>query len=258
LLLVSLAGVAARAEESNLILEGSGEAGGFRLGAKVRAYSDLSEVGGDAYAAAGGGIRLLTDGREISEIRVLDKRYVTQKLIRPAESTLAEVLETYGDPRRRCTVDGWFAARYDGFAFRISFPVVGPLRAGDLERLLASPVDAVILRRTDDYKALFERGFEAYEAQDWPRLALLMERTLCDQSDSEPPARLRTYGMKFLDYTPHYLLGLAWWKLGRCEAALAEWTKSEEKEDIERIEERYARILEGRQACATTALPAAR
>ncbi len=239
-------------EATTLILEGAGEAGGFQLGTKIRAYPDVSEVGERTYSPAGGGIRLLTDDREISEIQVLGRSYVTQKLIRPGESTLGEVLATYGDPQRRCSVDGKFVARYDGFEFQTDYAVAGPLSGNDIDALLASRVEAVILRRSQDYKLVFELGVEHFDAQEWDRLGRAMERTLCDQSDENPPSRVRTYGMKFLDYTPHYFLGLAWLKLGRCEAALSQWDKSIKREAIEKLEDRRDQIRAGRLECVAS------
>ena len=67
------------------------------------------------------------------------------------------------------------------------------------------------------------------------------------------PSRVQTYGMKFLDYTPHYYLGLAWLELERCEAAREAWRKSEELEDIAGERDKLAAIEQGREACAGSA-----
>lgn len=49
---------------------------------------------------------------------------------------------------------------------------------------------------------------------------------LLEEVISEVPAslsRIRLYGMRFAPYTPHYYLGLAHYRLGNCDEALANW-----------------------------------
>ncbi len=245
-----LAPAAFSQEGNTLILEGAGEAGGYRLGEKIKAYPDVREVEEGVFEAPDGGLLLRLEGKEVVEIQIEAKRFATQKLIRPGQSTLAEVLEAYGRPERRCSVSGNFSARYGGLEFHTNYRLAGPLGNDDLAALLASRVESVVLRVESDHKRAFERGVESFEAREWEDAALGMERTLCDEPEGDPPRRVQTYGMKFLDYTPHYYLGAAWFELGRCPAALAEWDRSEEREDLERSRDKRATIESGRSSCA--------
>jgi len=234
------------------ILESSNEAGGIRLGAKVKTYPGLRELGDGLYETADGGLQVGTDGRNIIEIRALEKSYFTQKLIRPQESTLGDVLETYGEPTRVCSRDGKFSATFGNLVFRSSYRVTGPLRDADLETLLGSRVELVALYSPRDYAQSFEEGYEAYGNEEWQKLADAMERTLCDQPEGDPPRRIRSYGMKVLEYLPNFYLGLAWQKLGRCEEALAAWAKSEKIEQIRDNEAKFEQVQEGRRLCASS------
>lgn len=237
------------------ILEGSNEAGGIRLGTRIKAYPGLRELDEDLYETADGGLQIGTDGRNIVEIRARERRYFTQKLIRPQASTLGEVLETYGEPSRVCSRDGKFSATFGNLIFQSAYRVTGPLRDADLETLLASRVELVALYSPRDYTISFEQGYEFHGAQEWEKLAEAMERTLCDQPEGDPPRRVRSYGMKVREYLPHFYLGLAWQKLGRCEEALAAWVKSEKIEGIRDNEAKYRQILEGRRVCESSRPP---
>jgi hypothetical protein len=267
-LVITVLPLAALAQSNDTqILEGSDQAGGIKLGAKIKSSPGLRELGDDLYETADGGLQIGTDGRNIVEIRALEKSYFTQKLIRPQESTLGDVLETYGEPTRVCSRDGKFAATFGQrpsgvqsgrqrgeaeahLVFQSSYRLTGPLRDADLEALLGSRVELVALYSPQDYAVSFEQGYEFHGAERWERLAEAMERTLCDQPEGDPPRRVCSYGMKVLDYIPHFYLGLAWQKLGRCEEALAAWQKSEEVEGIRDNEAKYRQIQEGRSLCA--------
>lgn len=233
-----------------VILEQSAEAGGFKLGQRLRDPEGLLELDEGRYQLEDGGLLLRTDGREITEIRLLAQRYATQRLIRPQASTLGQVLEAYGEPRRVCTRQGRFNVDYGELEFQSSYVVDGPLRDGDLGTLLASRVEAIALVRERPFEVTFEEGFQFHEQQRWEELAQAMERVLCDRPEGEQPRKIRTYGMKIRDFVPHYYLGLAWFHLDRCAAAEAQWAKSEELESIREIEAKFAQIEAGRQSCA--------
>lgn len=126
----------------------------------------------------------------------------------------------------------------------------GWLRETDLPHLLASRVEVVTLREPQDFKVSFEEGYQYHEQGDWENLAAAMERSICDQPEGENPRKIRSYGMKFRDYVPHFYLGLAWQKLDRCNAALAAWERSEATEDIQEIAAKYSQLQEGRSICA--------
>jgi hypothetical protein len=238
-------------EDTGFILERSGEAGGFQLGDKIRSHQSLEKLDNGLYSTSDGGIRLVADGSVITEIQVRARRYFTQKLIRPRESILADVLEVYGEPNRTCSRSGRFSASYGPLEFQTSYELAGKLRKTDLEALLASRIEFVSLRTPQDFKLSFENGVRFYEQGNWQELAAAMERTLCDQPAGDPPKRIRTYGMKFRDYVPHFYLGLAWLELHRCQAALAEWELSETSEGIREIDSKLQQIQQGRRRCAS-------
>ena len=76
-LLVALVPMAALAQSGDTqILEGSDQAGGIQLGAKIKSYPGLRELGDDRYETADGGLQIGTDGCNIVEIRAVEKRYL--------------------------------------------------------------------------------------------------------------------------------------------------------------------------------------
>ena len=59
------------------------------------------------------------------------------------------------------------------------------------------------------------------ERERYDKAIPLLEEVISEVPASLP--RIRLYGMRFAPYTPHYFLGLAHYRLGRCDKALASW-----------------------------------
>lgn len=59
------------------------------------------------------------------------------------------------------------------------------------------------------------------EREHYDKAIPLLEEVISEVPASLP--RIRLYGMRFAPYTPHYFLGLAHYRLGRCDEALASW-----------------------------------
>jgi hypothetical protein len=70
----------------------------------------------------------------------------------------------------------------------------------------------------------FKTGIRAQDHGDWqgsvPLLRLSLEKL------PEDGERVRIYGGKYMNYLPHYYLGLAFYRQNNCVAALKEWELS--------------------------------
>jgi hypothetical protein len=72
-----------------------------------------------------------------------------------------------------------------------------------------------------DWKRDYDRGVKAAESGDWAEVESLMRSALA--SESEPDSRKRFQGTVIKPYVPHYFLGLAAYRQGRCAAAMNSW-----------------------------------
>ena len=72
-----------------------------------------------------------------------------------------------------------------------------------------------------DYKEIYVEGVEAFKGQSWRDLARLMQGAI-NENPREKRSGIRT-GMFYVDYVPHYYLGVARAELGSCDRALAAW-----------------------------------
>lgn len=110
---------------------------------------------------------------------------------------------------------------------------------------VASPAWAALGKDYDTAIVNIER--ERYE-----KAIPLLEEVISEVPASLP--RIRLYGMRFAPYTPHYFLGLAHYRLGRCEEALASWA-SEARFKV--LSGENARIMaRGREDCEAKLLQA--
>lgn len=245
------------ATESPLILEGEGRVGSFRLGARIGRYQRLlekEEGSSDVYWSRDRVIRVTTESSgKVGEIEVSGKSFFTQRLVWPQKSTLEDVLSKYGRPRRLCSKRGWVNVPYESLEFTVRYEVARGVRQADSAEMLASMVESITLRKVGDYEESYREGMIAHDRQDWRECARLMERAICDAPPRKQTARsVRLYGMWYETYLPRYHLGLAWFKLGDCGAALASWRDSEEFEEIQQDEIRLRQIEEGREHCHRT------
>lgn len=68
-------------------------------------------------------------------------------------------------------------------------------------------------------------GIQAVDKSRWSEVASAMELAIAG-NPSEDSKTIRIYGMRFEPYIPHFYLGLARYRLGDCEGALAAWEVS--------------------------------
>jgi hypothetical protein len=69
--------------------------------------------------------------------------------------------------------------------------------------------------------AEFSKGIQAQDKGDWVASEKLMREAL--GKEPEDAQAVRIYGTRYENYLPHYYLGLALYKQGKCAAALQEW-----------------------------------
>ena len=64
----------------------------------------------------------------------------------------------------------------------------------------------------------YEQGEQALKAQSWEEAARQLNSAI--EKRGEPGERVRTYGMNFVSYHPYFKLGMAYYNMGRFDAAL--------------------------------------
>jgi hypothetical protein len=98
-----------------------------------------------------------------------------------------------------------------------------------------------------DYKDSYGRGLNAVKDGKWSEVRGLMQEALAD--NSTPAARVRLYGTRFEAYVPQYYLGLAAYKLGDCNTALAQWKDGASQAIVAGNGEMKAEQQKGLAAC---------
>lgn len=99
--------------------------------------------------------------------------------------------------------------------------------------LAASPLD--------EYKL----GLAAVEAENWGLAVEHFRRAAVERPEEK--ARL-TKALFFRRYLPHYFLGLAYFRMGQCPAAISSWQESERQGVVTRFPE-YEQLRGGREEC---------
>lgn len=246
-----------QARQNPLIVEVEGRVGSLRLGARIGSYQgqlEKEEGSSDIYWSRDRAIRVTADSSgKVGEIEVSGRSFFTQRFVWPQRSTLEDVLSKYGRPRRLCTKRGRINAPYEGLEFTVGYEAARGVRQTDSAEMLESTVESITLHEARDYEESYREGMIAHDRQDWQESARLMERAICDAPPrGETAKRVRLYGMWYEPYLPRYHLGLAWFKLGECGAALASWRDSEDLEEVQQDEIRVRQIEEGREHCRRT------
>ena len=72
-----------------------------------------------------------------------------------------------------------------------------------------------------DFKRSYAEGLDASRAGDWATVRQKMQEALAEEPT--PVAKLRLYGTRFDAYVPQYYLGLAAYRQGNCQEAVANW-----------------------------------
>lgn len=94
----------------------------------------------------------------------------------------------------------------------------GLLIAGCLAGFLASSLAGA------DAAERFRFALDAIDRKDWPRAVVALREAL--QSKPETGEKVRIYGMRFENYLPYYLIGLAFYHQGDCGQALTAFDAS--------------------------------
>ena len=98
----------------------------------------------------------------------------------------------------------------------------------------------------DEAQDAFKAGLKALDNQQWDLAAEKMREASAGRS--EEGGRLLTKG-GFRRYLPHYYLGVALFKLGDCESALASWAESERQGVVAKRKELYEYLVRSREQC---------
>ncbi len=106
--------------------------------------------------------------------------------------------------------------------------------------LLAAPAGA-------DYKQSYKNGIKASDRKDWTGVARFMQQAIAEQPQ-ENAEKLNIYGMIYLEYLPHYYLGMALKESGDCAGALRELAISEQQGVVQNTGS-YGNLTKARDAC---------
>ncbi len=97
-----------------------------------------------------------------------------------------------------------------------------------------------------DFKRDYQEAVDAIDDGDFAKAREKLEEAIAEEPTSQ--ARVRTYGMRFVPYLPHYYLGEALYQLGDCEAALAAWDEALAQGVVQGLDE-VTTLQQNRQAC---------
>jgi tetratricopeptide (TPR) repeat protein len=100
--------------------------------------------------------------------------------------------------------------------------------------LAAAAIASAAPARADSWYEHYEQAEKALEAEDWAVAVEQLNQALERRGDSG--ARVRTYGMKVIEYFPYLKLGIAYYRLGQPSAALQAFETEERLGAIERSE----------------------
>ena len=107
----------------------------------------------------------------------------------------------------------------------------------------------------DSWYEHYDRAEKAFKAADWQRAVEELQEALERKGDSG--AKVRTYGMNFIEYFPHLKLGIAYYELGDVAAALQAFETEEVLGAIARSDKALVQLRDyrgrARQAMAEAA-----
>ena len=97
--------------------------------------------------------------------------------------------------------------------------------AGSVQRGLVAALAGLLLVASGsaraDYKRDYADGVEAAGDGKWGEVAAKMRSAIGEEGT--PVAKMRIYGTRFEPYVPRYYLGLAAYRTGDCDSAMANW-----------------------------------
>lgn len=128
------------------------------------------------------------------------------------------------------------------------------MRAGDLRWRCGAGVllTLVSFAALAEYKDSYTHGLQALEQGDYAQARKLLKRALDEHP--EPAVRTRLYGQVWQPYLPQYYLGLAAFKQGDCDTALAQWTAAENSAVVAQLPQIAAAQRRDLAACRQTQL----
>ena len=103
-----------------------------------------------------------------------------------------------------------------------------------------------------DYRAEFRNGVRAYNKGRWSETADSMRKAIAE-SGRESAERINISGTWYVAYMPHFYLGVALAKLGRCDEARPELAASEAQGIVQKFE--YATLRVTRDGCGLAPQP---
>jgi len=86
-----------------------------------------------------------------------------------------------------------------------------------------------------DYKDDYAHGLKAYRDGQFAEARKLMQQALEDHA--EPATKIRLYGQVYEAYLPQHYLGMAAFKLGDCNTAVAQWSSAPNKQIVAQLPE---------------------
>lgn len=106
---------------------------------------------------------------------------------------------------------------------------------------------ALVAAAAADYRQSYLDGLDALRRGDLELAVGAFEEAIAERPTERPRARL--VGAIPQPYLPHHYLGVALFRLGRCEAAVAEWSLSAAHGAVDASPELAAEALDGRERC---------
>lgn len=103
------------------------------------------------------------------------------------------------------------------------------MRAGEARWLAVLALLAAAAAHAD-YKDDYAHGLKAFRDGQYAEARKLMQQALDDHN--EPAQKIRLYGQVYEAYLPQHYLGMAAFKLGDCNTAVAQWNSSANKQIV--------------------------
>ena len=99
-----------------------------------------------------------------------------------------------------------------------------------------------------EYKDDYAHGLKAYRDGQYAEARKLMQEALADHE--EPATKIRLYGQVYEAYLPQHYLGMAAFKLGDCNTAVAQWNSAANKRIVGGMPDISSEEERGLASCA--------
>lgn len=101
-----------------------------------------------------------------------------------------------------------------------------------------------------DYKDSYKQAIQEIDKENWAQAAKLLQKAV-DERPQDSGENLLIYGKRFEPYLPQYYLGLALYKTGNCEGAVAAWDLSETQGAVRKKGDAFKALQKNRDECRT-------